>query len=146
MQPHRVNRDVFHFSELLETRASTATARKRPAFTRLTAIIHSFPPASKQASKTKTHLPPLPAHPQSTHQAPPSLTESKSVASSAHNGSFDVLTSKQSVLVRHAGQSSSRSRVFARTEIITVGDSKTVFFRELRGQGIFDADEDVAFD
>jgi hypothetical protein len=142
MQPYRVNRDVFNFSEHLETRASTATARKRPAFTRLTATMHSF----LQASKTTTHFPSLPTQPQLTHQTPPSLTESKSVASSAHNRRLDILTSKKSVLVRHAGQSSSGSRVLARAEIVAVGDSEAVFFGELRGQGVFDVDEDVAFD
>jgi hypothetical protein len=76
----------------------------------------------------------------------PSSTESKSLAGSANNSSLHMLAAEQSVLVRHAVKSASRSSVTAGTEIVVVLDGKAIFLGELRGQSVLDVHEDVAFD
>jgi hypothetical protein len=74
------------------------------------------------------------------------LTKSESLAGSANNSSLDVLAAKQSVLVRHAVKSASRSSVAAGAEIVVVLDREAVFVGELRGQSVLDVDEDIALD
>jgi hypothetical protein len=74
------------------------------------------------------------------------LTESKSLAGLANNSSLDVLAAKESVLVRNSLESASGSGVLARAEVVVLLDGVAILVRELRGERVLDAGENVALD
>ena len=74
------------------------------------------------------------------------LSEVKSVTSNANNSVLNILAAEQLILVRNASKSASRRAVLAGAEVVVLCDGVAVLLGEARGQGVLDADEDVALD
>lgn len=74
------------------------------------------------------------------------LTESEGLASGANNSSLDLVAAEKSVLVRDALEGTSGSSVLAGAEVVVVLDGVALLLGELRGERVFDVDEDVALD
>jgi hypothetical protein len=77
---------------------------------------------------------------------PNALSKSKSVTSNTHNRRLHILAAQQLILVRHTSKRSLRSAVLALAKVVIVLNSVAVLLGEARGQGVLDADEDVALD
>jgi hypothetical protein len=107
-----------------------------PAFIRY--IQYTTQSASDHKQPTSSSRPETPSN--------DALSKRKSVTRNTHNSLLHILTAQQLILIRNASKRALGSAVLALAKVVVLLHSIAVLLGEARGQGVLDADKDIALD